>query len=114
MGPAQTDARYTLWRYAAGRRLLVALRPFVPGRDVLGVLAGVSDHLEADRTVDECTGRRFEVADCDRPGSGDVRCVVDRGKRAVGDLPPSLLVLLGGPRHDRRGQSAAAPLLADA
>jgi hypothetical protein len=48
MGPAQTDARYTLWRYAIARRLLVALRHFFLGRVLLGVHAGVSDLLEAD------------------------------------------------------------------
>ena len=102
VGPAQIDARYTLWRYAA-THLLVALRASFPGGDVLGVRAGVSDHLEADRTRDEFTGRRFEAADCDRPGAGDVRCVLDSGKRAVGQAPASLLAVLGGPADDHRG-----------
>src|SRR5690242_8076099 len=39
-GSGSTAARYTLWRYATARRLLVALRPCLPGRDVLGVRAG--------------------------------------------------------------------------
>src|SRR5690348_2946034 len=93
--PAQTGARYTLWRYAAAR-LLVALRAHFPGGDVLGVCAGVSDHLAADRTHDERTGRRFEAADCGGPGPGDAGCVHHRGKRAGGEAPASLRAVLGG------------------
>jgi len=46
--------------------------------------ARISDHLAADRARDERTGRRFEAADCDRPGPGDVGRVHHRGKRAGG------------------------------
>src|SRR5438105_15350893 len=114
MAPAQTEARYTLWRYAAARRLHVALRSFFLGRVLLGLRAGVSHRLEADRTVNQSTRRRFEAADCGRPGSGDVRCVLDRGTRAGWQALASLLAILGGPRHNHRGQPAAPPLLADA